>query len=193
MHTLYSFKAIGWATLGLLQVDSGNSEYFTVAAIFLIAIAVLAAAILFYIIRKNKRLTQLLQKENQLRNLVRDYTKYVVWTVRDEYVTFSGKYTDAAGIPSLQMSLTELLKKNNCPTKATIFNKALIADGYLEERERPSSKKDDDGNVIMKKFKVLTEKGLNYGTNMVSRHNTRETQPLYFEDTFMDLYGKVME
>ena len=93
----------------------------------------------------------------------------------------------------VQMSLTELLKKNNCPTKATIFNKALIADGYLEERERPSSKKDDDGNVIMKKFKVLTEKGLNYGTNMVSRHNTRETQPLYFEDTFMDLYGKVME
>ena len=86
-----------------------------------------------------------------------------------------------------------VLKKNNCPTKATIFNKALIADGYLEERERPSSKKDDDGNVIMKKFKVLTEKGLNYGTNMVSRHNTRETQPLYFEDTFMDLYGKVME
>ena len=108
MHTLYSFKAIGWATLGLLQVDSGNSEYFTVAAIFLIAIAVLAAAILFYIIRKNIRLTQSLQKERQLRNLVRDYTKYVVWTVRDEYVTFSGKYTDAAGIPSLQMSLTEL-------------------------------------------------------------------------------------
>lgn len=108
MHTLYSFKAIGWATLGLLQVDSGNSEYFTVAAIFLIVIAVLAAAILFYIISKNVRLTQSLQKERQLRNLVRDYTKYVVWTVRDEYVTFSGKYTDAAGIPSLQMSLTEL-------------------------------------------------------------------------------------
>ena len=78
MHTLYSFKAIGWATLGLLQVDSGNSEYFTVAAIFLIAIAVLAAAILFYIISKNVRLTQSLQKERQLRNLVRHYTKYVV-------------------------------------------------------------------------------------------------------------------
>ena len=92
----------------------------------------------------------------------------------------------------VQMSLTELLKKNKCAIKPAAFNKMLVADGYLDERERPSSKKDKDGNTITKRFKVLTKKGLSYGTNMVSRHNARETQPLYFEDTFMDLYGKVM-
>lgn len=108
MHTLYSFKALGWATLGLLQVNSGNSMYFTIAAILLIAVAVLAAVVLFFIVRRNKRLSLSLQKEKQLRKLVMDYTKYVVWTVRDEYIIFSGKHTEEAGIPSLQMSLTEL-------------------------------------------------------------------------------------
>ena len=90
------------------------------------------------------------------------------------------------------MSLTDLLKNNNCSIKPVAFNKMLVADGYLEEKERPSSKKDKDGNTVKKKFKVLTDKGLGYGKNVVSRHNTRETQPLYFEDTFMELYGKVM-
>ena len=104
--------------------------------------------------------------------------------------SFIPEYADAGN--HVAMSLTELLRKNGCDIKSAAFNKMLVADGYLEDRERTSSKKDEDGNVVMKKFKVLTDKGLAYGKNVVSRHNTRETQPLYFEDTFMDLYGKVM-
>ena len=83
-------------------------------------------------------------------------------------------------------SLTDLLKKNNCEVKPVQFNKMLIDKGYLEERERQSSK----GGV--KKFKSITDKGLHYGENQKSPHNPRETQPLWYEDTFMELYYAIV-
>lgn len=84
-------------------------------------------------------------------------------------------------------SLSVLLEENNCGISAVKFNKMLIEKGYLEERERKSSK----GNGI-RKFKALTEKGLKYGENAVSPHNQREVQPLYYSDTFMDLLSECM-
>lgn len=83
-------------------------------------------------------------------------------------------------------SLTTLLKENDCRVSAVKFNHKLIECGYVEERERPSSK----GNGT-KKFKALTESGLKYGENAVSPHNQKEVQPLYYEDTFMELYEEV--
>lgn len=82
---------------------------------------------------------------------------------------------------------THLLKENNCELKVAKFNSLLIEQGYLEERERPSSKKDE-----MKKYKSLTEKGLQYGENAISPQNPRQTQPLYYSDTFMELYEKIV-
>lgn len=82
---------------------------------------------------------------------------------------------------------THLLKENNCSLKASEFNILLVEHGYLEEKERPSSK----GGI--KKYKRLTEKGLQYGENVVSPKNQRESQPLYYTDTFMELYEKVTE
>ena len=58
---------------------------------------------------------------------------------------------------------------------------------YLEERTRPSSKGRDA------KFKSLTDRGLRYGENAVSPHNQKETQPLYYEDTFRELADAVLE
>lgn len=84
-------------------------------------------------------------------------------------------------------SLTALLNENNCGISAPKFNILLLEQGYLEEKERTSTK----GNGV-KKFKSLTDKGLRYGENLVSPHNQRETQPLYYADTFMDLFGEVM-
>ncbi len=81
---------------------------------------------------------------------------------------------------------SHLLKENNCSLKAAKFNLLLIEHGYLEEKERPSSK----GRI--KKYKRLTEKGLQYGENAVSPHNQKEVQPLYYVDTFMELYGKII-
>lgn len=83
-------------------------------------------------------------------------------------------------------ALSTLLKENNCGISAVKFNPMLIEQGYLEEKERPSSKGDK-----MRKYKALTEKGLKYGENAVSPHNQRETQPLYYSDTFMELYNIV--
>lgn len=83
-------------------------------------------------------------------------------------------------------SATELLKRFECGISAGKFNMMLLEHGYLEERERVSSK----GNGI-KKFKALTESGLKYGENLVSPHNQREVQPYYYVDSFMELYNKV--
>lgn len=77
-------------------------------------------------------------------------------------------------------SATELLKKNDCNISIYKFNELMIDKGLLEEKERKSSKG-------VKKYKALTEFGLRYGENAVSPHNQRETQPLYYEDTFMEL------
>lgn len=77
-------------------------------------------------------------------------------------------------------SATELLKKNNCVISIYKFNELMIDYGLLEEKERKSTKG-------VKKYKALTEPGLRYGENAVSPHNQRETQPLYYEDTFREL------
>lgn len=83
-------------------------------------------------------------------------------------------------------SLSALLEENNCGISAVKFNKFLLNNGYLEERERSSTK----GNGT-RKFKTLTDKGLTYGENAVSPHNQREVQPLYYSDTFMELFGRM--
>lgn len=84
-------------------------------------------------------------------------------------------------------AVSVLLKENDCGISAVKFNPMLIEKGYLEESERNST----SGKNGKKKFKKLTEKGLQYGENAVSPKNQREVQPLYYEDTFMELYEKV--
>lgn len=81
---------------------------------------------------------------------------------------------------------TALLKENGCALTAQRFNALLVEHGYLEERQRESSK----GGF--KKFKALTDKGTEYGENVVSPHNQREVQPLYYADKFEELYNTVM-
>lgn len=80
---------------------------------------------------------------------------------------------------------SHLLKENNCSLNAAKFNILLIENGFLEEKKRPSSK----GGT--KKYKRLTESGLKYGENAISPHNQKEVQPLYYSDTFMELYRAV--
>lgn len=81
-------------------------------------------------------------------------------------------------------ALSHLLKENYCRISPVKFNQKLIKYGFLEEKERPSSKGEK------KKYKALTEKGLQYGENAINPHNQKEVQPLYYADTFMELYKK---
>ena len=81
----------------------------------------------------------------------------------------------------LTFSASKLLADLGKPLSAVAFNKLMISEGYLEERSRPSS------NGTTKTFKTLTTKGLEFGENLVSPKNDRETHPCYFEDSFKKL------
>ena len=83
-------------------------------------------------------------------------------------------------------SVTELLKRFDCGISASKFNQLLLKHGYLEERERASTK----GNGT-RKFKALSNKGLEFGENLVSPHNQREVQPYYYVEMFMELFNRV--
>lgn len=77
-------------------------------------------------------------------------------------------------------SITNLLKQNNADISAVKANKILVALGLLSEEERPSSKY--AGKI--KKFKALTEQGLQYGVNVENPNSPGQTAPHYFIDTF---------
>lgn len=81
------------------------------------------------------------------------------------------------------LSATELLKRNNINISAVKFNKIMLENGLLEERERPSSK----GGT--KKFKALVN--LTYGENQVSPKNPKETQALYYASKFNELCNRL--
>lgn len=83
-------------------------------------------------------------------------------------------------------ALSALLKEHGYKISAVKFNQKLLECGYLEERARPSNK----GEI--KKFKALTDSGLQYGENAVSPYNQKEVQPLYYTDRFVELYQKVV-
>lgn len=97
---------------------------------------------------------------------------------------FLPKYEDNGNRERLPV--TELLKRNDCGISAVKFNQLLLEAGYLEEKERKSSK----GGT--KKYKALTEKGLQYGVNLISDKNQKETQPYYYADTFGELVMEVV-
>ncbi|MDA6141242.1 KilA-N domain-containing protein, partial [Escherichia coli] len=78
-------------------------------------------------------------------------------------------------------SLTELLKEHDIKLSTAKANTKLIELGLLEIKERPSGK----GGV--KEFKSLTDKGLEYGKNLISPNNSKETQPHYYPSKFMEL------
>jgi len=79
-------------------------------------------------------------------------------------------------------SATTLLRRNNVQASVREFNKAMLRNGFLEQKTRPSSK----GKGI-RKFWSLTESGLEYGKNLISPSNQKETQPHYFSDKFPGL------
>lgn len=84
-------------------------------------------------------------------------------------------------------SLTNLLKAHNAGISAVKANKTLLKLGVLEEKERPSSK----DPAVMKKFKVLTEQGLEYGINKENINTPDQTSPYYYTETFPKLLALI--
>jgi Rha family phage regulatory protein len=85
-------------------------------------------------------------------------------------------------------SATDLLKRYGLGMSAKSFNLLLIEYGYLEERSRKSTS--EPGKE--KKYKALTDKGLRYGENAVSPQCQREVQPMYYADSFEELFNMVV-
>jgi len=83
-------------------------------------------------------------------------------------------------------SLSELLKQFGAEISAIKANRILLEKGILEQKVRPKSKGDT------KTFYSLTEKGLEFGKNLISPANERETQPHYYEDKFGELVEIIM-
>jgi hypothetical protein len=77
-------------------------------------------------------------------------------------------------------SITNLLKSRNTALSAVKVNKILVARGLLAEKERPSAKYPGK----MKKYKVLTEPGRQYGVNVENPSSPGQTTPHYFIAAF---------
>ncbi|MDH3349666.1 MAG: hypothetical protein OEM02_16385 [Desulfobulbaceae bacterium] len=86
-------------------------------------------------------------------------------------------------------SITNLLKLNMVKISAVKANKILVALELLVEKERPSSKYAGK----MKKYKALTEDGLQFGVNVENRNSPGQTTPHYFVDTFDQLLKLIQQ
>lgn len=85
----------------------------------------------------------------------------------------------------VKASLTTLLQRFKGGISAIEFNKRLAKGGFIEHKSRASHKGE-------KKFWALTDKGLEFGENMVNPNNEREVQPMYYESMFDKLLNTVI-
>lgn len=86
-------------------------------------------------------------------------------------------------------SLTKLLKEHNVALSAVKANKLMLEIGLMEEATRESSTRPG----VIKKYKVLTEKGLDYGVNEENPQSPDQTSPYYYKDSFADLAKLLLE
>ena len=86
-------------------------------------------------------------------------------------------------------SMTKLLKLNDAEISVVKANKILVSIELLEDKERPSSKY--EGKI--KKYKVLTSKGLDYGINKENPSSPGQTTPHYYVEKFDELFSLIQK
>lgn len=86
-------------------------------------------------------------------------------------------------------SLTKLLKEHGVAMSAVKANKLMLKIGLLEEATRESSTRPG----IIKKYKVLSDKGLDYGVNEENPQSPDQTSPYYYKDSFAELARLLVE
>lgn len=82
------------------------------------------------------------------------------------------------GSSMVTASATELLKRHGVAMSTAKFNELLSDAGFLNRCQRTSSR------GTFKHFWAVTPRGEEYGKNVVSAQNSRETQPHWFVDRF---------
>ena len=88
-----------------------------------------------------------------------------------------------AGSSDPTKALGDLLEQFDVGLSAIAFNRLLLQSGFLEENERPSSHG-------VKKFKTVVN--LEFGKNVTSPNNPRETQPHWYASKFAELLELVI-
>ena len=86
-------------------------------------------------------------------------------------------------------SLTKLLKEHDVALSAVKANKLMLKIGFMEEATRESSTRPG----VMKKYKVLSDKGLDYGVNEENPQSPDQTSPYYYKDSFGELAKILVE
>lgn len=82
-------------------------------------------------------------------------------------------------------SAKALLEMRNAGMTSQSFNKELEKLGYLERHTRPKK------NGKVGKWYVVTTKGLQFGENQVCPQNPKQTQALWYDNTFDSLLNEV--
>ncbi|MFK8077201.1 MAG: hypothetical protein AB8B84_11490 [Granulosicoccus sp.] len=86
-------------------------------------------------------------------------------------------------------AITKLLKEHDVGLSAVKANKLMLKIGLLVEATRESSTRPG----VMKKYKVLSEKGLDYGVNEENPQSPDQTSPYYYKDSFPELAKILLE
>lgn len=110
-----------------------------------------------------------------------------VKTICNKYGMETGYLPEYTQSKDILKSATDLLKENNAEISIRKFNKKLVELGILKQCSRPSKK--DNGKT--KNFKNLVD--TTWGENFVNPHDSRETQPLYYQSKFKELLEIVMK
>lgn len=92
-------------------------------------------------------------------------------------------YVKSKGV--LKSAAKELLRRSKSELDIRRFNDRMVELGYLEVNRRKTSKGVD------KTFKTLTENGMEFGENLVSKYCPMETQPEYYSDKFETLLSNL--
>ena len=133
-------------------------------------------------------------------SLLEDRLKAATWAVGFLNMNEASKLQlvkavlDPLGLPSpdyvsskgVMHSATELLQRFYPSLSIVKFNQRLVELGYLKEETRQGKEK-------IRKFKVITAKGKEYGENQVSPKNQSETQPRWYDDKFKELLKLAMQ
>lgn len=144
-----------------------------------------------YFIECEKRLQNLYSVQDKM--IAIEYASRILNLNDSSKLMMIKSVMDPMGLPTpdyvqskgILKSATVLLKDNGVEMSAKAFNKILVNKCVLEEKERPSSKRG------VARFKAISKDWLEFGENQVSPNNPRETQPLWYEDKFLDLLRKL--
>lgn len=147
----------------------------------------------YYSVKKEVKIPDVVEGEERVRSImaVARGLQEILKASDASVAAYINKGIEPMNLPPIEyvpskgakFSATALLKQFGRKESINLFNSKMEELGYLATKQRKST----SSKTGFKNFKCLTDKGLEFGENMVSPHNEKETQPHYYENKFQDL------